>query len=1112
MKSKCLLFAFLWVLISCQADQKENQEPQSSVASTTFKLLDSKTSGITFVNELKEDSVVNYFTYPYIYMGGGVAIGDVNNDGLSDIYFTANRVGNELYLNKGDLNFENISIPSKTTSDDRWVTGATMVDINQDGLLDIYVSTSGKWTTKKNQLFVNQGINADGIPTFEEEAEKRGIADEGNSTQGNFFDYDNDGDLDLLVLNYPMTGFKTPNYSYRLFMDEKAPEKSDHLYRNDGNGFFTDVTEEAGLLNFGLALSAAIADYNNDGWDDIYISNDFASPDFLLMNNQDGTFTEKIKESTKHTSFFGMGTDAADINNDGLVDLFQLDMSPEDNRRNKANMASMNIPGFWEMVDLGFHYQYMQNVLQLNKGVDENGNPVFGDIARLAGVALTDWSWAPLIADFDNDGWKDIFVSNGTRKDINNKDYFESIEKADYNTKKNFTDLELSKNIPSEKVDNYIFKNNGDLSFNKVNAQWGLEYKGYTNGAAYADLDNDGDLDLVLNNIDEESVIFENKTSVKNNFIRIQLKGPATNPSGIGAKVKITSDLGSQFQQLFLSRGFQSSVDPSLHFGLGNAEGIESIEVTWPDQKVTTIQKPKLNQILQVEYSSQHEIVNKQVDENPTFKKLPSSLINFQHKENQFNDFGKQILIPHKYSQNGPMLAKTDLNADGLEDFFVGGAAGQCGQIFLQLSNGTFNKINFPCEFNEQIQEDMGALFFDADGDGDQDLYVVSGGNEYSDQNKMYQDRLYLNQQNEKFVLHGDALPPLTASGSAVRALDFDMDGDLDLIVTGRLKAQSYPLPTDSYLLENITTEKSGPKFQIVNDQLAPMLNNIGMISDVVVTDFNNDQRPDLVLVGEWTNIIFLQNQKSGFKDVSKKQGLKNMTGWWYAIHADDLDGDGDEDLVVGNLGENYKYQTSEEEPFDVYAYDFDRNGKLDIVLGYYNEGVKYPLRGRQCSSEQIPAIKYKFTNYNSFASASLEEVYTKEDLAKALHYQVETFSSFVLENTGNGFTKHELPNEAQISNINAIVSHDVNTDGKMDLILAGNMYGAEIETTRNDASNGIVLLGDNQFNFTPLSMAKSGINLNGDTKDLMLLKNQKEPLLICANNNDSLQVFQKIK
>jgi len=909
-----------------------------------------------------------------------------------------------------------------------------------------------------------------------------------------------------------MTGFKTPNYSYRLFMDDKLSEKSDHLYENNGNGIFTDVTEKAGLLNFGLSLSAAIADYNNDGWNDIYISNDFASPDFFFINNQDGTFSENLQATTKHTSFFGMGTDAADINNDGLTDLIQLDMSPEDNRRNKANMASMNIPGFWEMVNYGFHYQYMQNVLQLNQGIDKEGNPIFSDIARMSGLALTDWSWAPLIADFDNDGWKDIFITNGVRKDINNKDYFADIEKADITTRQSITDLELSKKIPNEKIDNYIFKNNKDLSFQKANKQWGIEYLGFSNGAAYADLDNDGDLEIVLNNIDDEAIIFENTSAQLNNFITIKLKGPKTNPLGIGAKANIKTASGYQSHQLMLARGFQSSVDPSLHFGIGDEREIKSVEIIWPDHKIQIVDQPRINTTLVVNYleNKSSTLANYSKNSTALFSELPESLIAFKHKENNFNDFGRQILIPHKYSQNGPMLAKADLDKDGFEDFFVGGASGQCGAIFLQKANNEFSKIELPCALNEKLQEDMGACFFDANGDGFQDLYVVSGGNEYSDGNNMYQDRLYLNDQNNKFSLTAGALPEITVSGSKVKSFDFDLDGDMDLIVGGKLKAQSYPLATTSYLLENITKVKSQPKFKIVNDEKAPMLNDIGMISDLVITDFNNDKRPDIIAVGEWTTIKFLENQKKGFKEVSDQQGLDHMTGWWYSIQVDDLDNDGDHDLIVGNLGKNYKYQTNKEEPFDVYAYDFDKNGKLDIVLGYYDKGVQYPLRGRQCSSEQIPTIKYKFTNYNSFASASLEDVYTKEDLAKAVHYEAATFQSFVLENlgTGNGYKKHPLPNEAQISNINAIVVKDLNMDGIKDLIVGGNMYGSEIETTRNDASIGLVMFGDKDFLYATLSMDISGINFKGDIKDLIFLENPQNGILIGANNNDALQLF----
>ncbi|HFA48121.1 MAG TPA: CRTAC1 family protein, partial [Bacteroidetes bacterium] len=559
-----IIFGIILFLSSCTNEPKQNHSEDAKNMQPIFQKLSPSESGITFSNNLKEDSVINYFTYPYIYMGGGVAIGDFNNDGLQDIYFTGNMVSNKLFLNKGNLNFEDITDISGTGGDSRWATGATTADVNADGWLDIYVSVSGKFATTKNMLFINNGLNNNGIPTFTEGAEKRGIADEGHNTQGVFFDYDKDGDLDLYVANYPPTHFKTPNYSYQIFIEKKAPEKSDKLYQNNGDGYFKDITKEAGLLNFGLSLSATVGDFNQDGWDDIYVSNDFATPDYFYINNGDGTFTDKIKEATKHTAYFGMGADAADFNNDGLLDILQMDMTPADNRRNKANMASMNIPAFWEIVSMGMHYQYMQNTLQLNNGTDQNGLPHFSDISRLAGMSSTDWSWAALFADLDNDGWKDVFITNGTRRDINNKDYFKKIEKASYQVKKSFKKLDLTLNMPSEKVGNYAYKNNGDLSFTSIIKDWGLAHEGFTNGAAYADLDNDGDLDMVINNIDEPAIVFKNKTSDLNagNYLRFKLTGSDKNLFGIGTKILLKNKNQIQYQELTLSRGFQSSVEP----------------------------------------------------------------------------------------------------------------------------------------------------------------------------------------------------------------------------------------------------------------------------------------------------------------------------------------------------------------------------------------------------------------------------------------------------------------------------------------------------------------------------------------------------------------------
>ncbi len=1102
---------------ACQKDTSQTEKENQTEVPKIFERLTSKNSGITFSNNLKEDSIINYFTYPYIYMGGGVAVGDVNNDGLADIYFTGNMVKNGLFLNKGNLKFEDITASAGVGSDDRWVTGVTMADVNADGLLDIYVSVSGKFATTKNQLFINKGNDENGTPSFSEEAETRGVADEGRTTQGTFFDYDKDGDLDLYVANYPFTGFKTPNYVYQIALQKKEYSKSDKLYRNNGSGVFEDVTQEAGITNFGLSLSATVADFNEDGWEDIYVSNDFASPDFFYFNNGDGTFSEKLKETTQHTAFFGMGSDVGDLNNDGLPDLLQVDMTPADNRRNKANMASMNIAGFWEVVNRGMGFQYMQNTLQLNNGIGKDGLPHFSDISRMTGMSSTDWSWAGLFADLDNDGWQDIFISNGTRRDINNKDYFNDIDNANYQEKQKQDNLSMTLNMPSERVDNYVFKNKGDLSFQMTTKDWGLSFPGYSNGAAYADLDNDGDLEIIVNNIDDEASIFENKTAdlKLGNHLRIKLKGPAGNLLGCGTKILLKDKNGLQFRQQTITRGFQSSIDPVIHFGLGKISEIDELIIRWTDGKEQILTKVATNQTLEINHKNATQgasIFKTTETQKQLFTDISAKAgIDFKHTENEYNDYKNEILLPHTYSKNGPGLAVGDVNGDGLDDFYVGGAIGNVGALFLQKENSTFEKTDAKQWGKDSNKEDVGASFFDADGDGDLDLYIVSGGNEFKKGSANLQDRLYLNDGKGNFSKTENALPKIGESGSRVRAADYDSDGDLDLFVGGRIVPQSYPLPAKSFILRNDGTKNGILKFTDVTEEIAPDLLEAGLVTDAVWVDFNNDKKLDLVITGEWMPITFFENTGDEFENVTKDFGLEKTTGWWYSIAAEDFDKDGDQDLVVGNLGLNYKYQASPNESFDVYANDYDKNGKLDIVLGYYDEGVQYPVRGRQCSAEQIPAIKYKYKDYNSFADASLNDIYTQEDLKAGLHYKAWSFASIYLENLGTeDFKIHRLPNEVQISSINGIVVDDFDDDGHLDLAIAGNLFGSEVETTRNDASYGSILTGDGKGEFAPLPYSKSGLFLGGDVKDFTKIKTSKGVGLLVGNNSAPVQLILK--
>ncbi|WP_109300200.1 VCBS repeat-containing protein [Aquimarina sp. AU474] len=1084
-------FVISLLLVGCT--QKEEL-----ISEKIFTNLVHSDTGIDFSNTLTENDSLNYFTYSYLYMGGGISVGDINNDGLKDIYFTGNQVSNKLYLNKGNLKFEDVTEKAGLSGDSRWYTGVTMVDINGDGFLDIYCSVGGKFEPKQNQLFINNGDT-----TFSEKAAAYGLDDIGNSVQSTFFDFDKDGDLDVYVANYPPTSFNAPNFYYSFKMKNIKDHETDHLYRNDGDTF-TDVTEEAGVKSFGLTLSATVGDLNNDSWPDLYVSNDFSTPDYLYINNQDGTFKEVVKEATAHTAFFGMGADIADYNNDGNLDVFQVDMDAESNRRKKANMASMNSRLFWSTVNSGFHYQYMHNCFQLNTGIVEKGIPKFSNVSRITGTSSTDWSWGPLFADFDNDGYKDLFISNGTRREINNNDYFKNLSDSKINKD---SLLQQSLNIPSEKIDNFMFQNKGDLSFEKVNEKWGIQYEGFSNGVVYADLDNDGDLEIITNNIDDYASVFENRSSKNSNYISIGFKGNSQNKFGLGARVYITTDAGTQMQELTLSRGFQSSVAPELHFGLHTASTINELKVVWPDQKSQVLHSVQANQKLTIMY----EEASANTSTNEEYKTLFVSNEDevfpaYKHTENTYNDFGRQVLLPHKMSSFGPALAVGDLNNDGLDDYFVGGAAEQSGSMFFQTDTG-FEKQETPVFEFDKSNEDIGAVIFDADQDGDNDLYVVSGGYEFSPDSDLLQDRIYINNGSGDFKKADEvALPKMFTSGSRVYNIDFDKDGKQDLIVLGRQIPWQYPMPANTHLLKNVS-ENNTVKFEDVTETHAPDFLNLGMATSAVITDYNNDNWLDVIVVGEWMPIRVFKNTKTGFVEESEELGLTtDTTGWWWSIAEGDFDDDGDMDYIIGNNGLNYKYQASEDETFDIYVNDFDKNSSADIVLSYYNEGKQFPVRGRQCSSEQISGIEYKFKDYKSFSEATLVDVYTKESLESSLHYQVKSFASVYLENSDGKFMIHKLPLEAQISSINQTLVDDFDKDGHLDALIAGNLYVSEVETPRNDAGYGVFLKGDGAGNFTPIPANQSGLYLPGDIKDMAKINVKDTQYIIAGKNNDTLQ------
>lgn len=1095
-----LYIVLLLLVFGCT--QKVEQESEN-----VFEPILVEHSGVTFSNELIPNDTLNYFNFGYYYMGAGVAIGDVNNDGLSDIYFTGNAVSNKLYLNQGDLKFVDITDLAGVAGDDRWMNGVSMTDINADGLLDIYISVAGIWGNTENLLFVNHGVNEDGIPIFKEEGESRGLNDNGLSIQTCFLDYDQDGDIDVFVANYENSSFDTLIPEYRRKMDQPNQKSSDHLYQNDGNGYFKDVTKEAGVLNFGLAAGVIASDFNNDNLTDIYVSNDFNIPDYFYFNNGDGTFSEHIKETTQHTVFYGMGVDAADINNDGLMDFVQMDMVPSDNFRSKANMASMDIDGFWQNVNAGFHYQYMYNALQLNQGIRENNLPFYSDVAKMSGIDKTDWSWAPLFGDYNNDGLLDLYVTNGTRKDINNKDFFKWMGRLDIRMKIKTNELtfpDLTEMLPSEKIDNYMFENLDGKNFAKANQKWGISYEGFSNGAAYADLDNDGDLELVVNNIDSAASIFKN-FSVENggaNFLKIQLNGPEKNPLGLGAKIYVTCGDNTYMREQFLVRGYESSVDPMIHFGLNAIDKIDKVSIVWPDGTKSQLSDVAPNQTLTIMASDAVRSDDNPQDQKQLFELAAvQGLSEYSNLENEFDDFDYQILLPHRMSRLGPAVAKGDVNQDGLEDLFIGGALDVPSQMFVQQSDGSFVASYFMPE--DSIHEDVSAVFFDADNDQDLDLFVVSGGNDAEEGSPAYQDRLYINNQGE--FTKTDALPNYLVSGGVALPFDFDADGDLDLFIGGRQLPRKYPLPVSSYLLEN-KSENGTIKFEL-NDQ--PAFNQLGMVTDATWLEEGK-----LVVVGEWMPISVFTLEDGLFENKTEQQGLSETVGWWNTIEKADFDNDGDEDLVVGNLGTNYKYQASPEETFDIYVDDYDANGNVDIVLGYYQDNKQFPVRGMQCSSQQIPAISRKYKNkYNAFAQATLSDIYGDQHLENSLHYKVQDFRSICMENLGDGkFNIKALPFEAQTSSFNAVEIADFNGDGHLDILAGGNQFHSEIETPRNDACYGWLFAGDGTGQFVYVNYEQSGLYVPYDIRQIVRLSTKDSHLTAFVSNAAPLVLYEESK
>lgn len=1087
---------------SCTKDQKSNPTKK------LFTSITAKNSGVHFENKIIESDDFYYYQYIYSYNGGGVATADFNNDGLQDLFFVSNLEDSKLYINLGDFKFKDITSSSGISTKNRFNTGVSVVDINNDGFLDIYVSRAGWFKDAEkcaNLLYINNGDLS-----FTEQAKAYGLADINRSIQTSFFDFDKDGDLDVYIVNAPYSNKRLDNLvdlnSIKNDSKTKALGGSDTFYENLGNNTFVNISEKAGIVpDIAFGLNAQVGDLNNDGWLDVYVNNDFSMPDFAYINNQDGTFTDKSKTMFKHQSFYSMGGDVGDINNDGLFDMIALDMNPEDYIRSKTTMSMMSIDKFWTMVNNGYQYQYMHNVLQLN-----NGNGTFSDIANMAGVANTDWSWSSLLADFDLDGYNDIYVTNGVFRDVIDKDASKKIldlikQKGKRPTPSEF--FKYTQMLPQQKLSNYLFKNNGDLTFSNTTSTWANMKPTFSNGAVYTDLDNDGDLDIVVNNINEPASVLKNNAIElnKGHFLKIQFNGPENNPFGLGVKLNLFTDKDKvQTRQLINARGYMSSVSNTLHFGLGDVQNIDKIDVIWPDGKTQQLENIKSNQLLTINYSDITSYENKKGHTAKTlFKKAP---FNYQHKDSVFDDFNIQILLPHKLSQLGPAIAKSDINNDGIDDLYLGGGYLQSGQLLIGLPSGGFKSISTSSFNSDAIFEDTGAVFFDLENDGDQDLYVVSGSYEFGEESRLLQDRIYVNNGNDEFIRCDNCLPEFYSAGSVVVPSDYDGDGDTDLFVGGRVIPGRYPYAPKSYLLVN-----NNGVFTNQTTKLAKTLQHVGMVTDAHWTDIDNDKDFDLIVTGEWMGIEVFENNKGKLKQSKAYHELSAATGWWNKLLIVDIDDDGDHDIVAGNLGLNSKFHASRDTPFEVYTSDFDQNGTEDVFLAKYYNGKQVPVRGKGCSSQQIPQLNSKIKSYNEFANKDLEGI-LGAGIKSALHYKALEFRSGIfINNNDSKFTFEPFVNEVQTSAINSMLYEDLDNDGFKDLLLAGNNHQTEVETTRLDAGVGIYLQGNREGAFKYVPNYKTGFFADKDVRNIIQIETSTGKHLIVINNNSAHDFFKII-
>ncbi len=1118
----------------------------NSSSNQLFTLLPAEKTGITFANRIVESDSLNILNVEYIYNGSGVALGDFNNDGKTDVFFTGNQVKNRLYLNRttepGDLKFDDVTGMAGVDGAGKWCSGVALVDINNDGLLDIYVGVtlSKSDRARENLLYVNQGVKKGGngvsAPVFREMAHEYGIADDSHTTSAAFFDYDNDGDLDLYVLTDRIEQY--PNV-YREKTNDGSSLNTDRLFRNDfdaklGHPVFTNVSKQAGILHDGYGLGMNITDINRDGWKDILVTNDYLTDDLLYINNHNGTFSEQAGQYFKHTSNTAMGNDVSDINNDGLVDVIAVDMMPRDNYRKKMLLGSNNYQNYLNNDLFHYHYQVIRNTLQLNQGPRPNSTiPSFSEISLLADVAETDWSWAPMVVDFDNDGYRDLLITNGFPKDVTDRDFMTFRTE---NSRVAGSEYTLNQ-IPVVKINNYAFRNNGaagtnSLTFSDVTKEWGINTPSFSNGAAYGDLDNDGDLDYVVNNINDSAFVYRNNLmdnkSEKTSYLRIKIKGLAQNVMGFGAFVELhyKDAAGNATQQVYEHspyRGYLSTVEPVAHFGLGDTKTVDEVRIIWPGlngkpARQQTLRNVAVNQVLTVDAKNAAEPVPVAVPQTSQFAEVTDSVgLNLTHTEPEYIDFNIQKLLPHKLSQFGPSVAVGDVNGDRLDDLFVGGSRNRKGRFMLQTAAGMFvNKDLLPgADSSGKVQEDMGTLLFDADSDGDLDLYVASGSIEGNAGTDVYQDRLYLNDGKGGYTLAAGALPVNWVSKSCVKAIDFDRDGDLDLFVGGRVEPDKYPKPVSSFILRN-DSGKGVPKFTDVTAQVAPQLKNIGLVCDALWTDPDNDGWPDLMLAGEWMPLMLLKNEQGKRFTPTADASFGRAKGWWNSIASGDFDHDGDMDYIAGNLGLNARMRASDREPVRIYAGDFDNNGFYDAIPTIYipdglGERKEYPFHGREDLIKQMISMRRRFPYYKDFTAASIDKLLTPEERKDALVLEANYMQSVYIRNDGEGkFTMQPLPVQAQLGPVFGIVAEDIDHDGNLDVLLVGNDYSAELLMGRYDALNGLWLKGDGKGKFTPQTIAKSGFYVPGNAKGLVRLTDAKgRELMVATQNRGQMCAFR---